>query len=551
MNRPCLKVLICSISLALGTASLTAQQAVPYENRLSAFIDVNVVSMESDEVLEDQIVLVRDGVIVAIGDEDELEIPEDAEVVDGFNGYLMPGLTDLHAHLTDEHEFSLWLAHGVTRVQYLNTSEEALSLSTRVARGELLGPSMHMCVGPISTIEDPVVARAEIVRLADIGFDCVKPYGDLSEPAYGAIIDEANARGMRVISHIPRNLTWQQVLTKGPLDLAHAEEFLYSPIQSVADLDMIDSLMVANKNGVVPTLVTYAAITRQAVMADRMVRELSAEPYSPVDQRYWGSERNHYVAAFPPGRIPRMRQLLAFQRRVVKRLIDAGVVVGLGTDAGNTLIIPGRSVHDELDELKRAGLTSYQALRTATADAAQMLGLDGKAGVVSVGANADLVLLLGDPFEDLSNTRLIAGVMVRGQWLSRDELEANVAETRRSFADEERMIAILENSGLNRALDWVLATSEAAGTPVVRVRALNEMAYQLWKLDDQIFNAVKVFEANGLLYPDDWVPHSSLGEVYEALDRHDEALASYRRAVALNPSYVAGISRIEALERGR
>jgi hypothetical protein len=524
-----------------------AQEPVPYDSGVTAFVGVSVVPMDREEVLPDHTVLVRQGVVVEMGPSDSVPVPAGTRVVEGLGGYLMPGLTDLHAHATDEHEFPLWLSYGVTRIQYLNAYEDLLELANSVADAEILGPTVHLCAGPVSGIQEVGEAREVVARYDEMGFDCVKPYGDLSVEAFDAVVDEARSRGIRTIGHIPRNLTWQDVLRAGPSAVAHAEEFLYSPIESVEDLERIDSLMVANDVALVATLSNYAAITRQPLFAGRMLRHPDVGAYSPVDRRYWTPERNHYVRDFSPNRVPRMRALLGFQRRLTRRLADAGVTLGLGTDAGNNLVFPGSSTHDELDELVKAGLSPYQALRAGTADAARWLGLGDRAGVVREGAVADLVLVLGNPLTDVANALLVAGVMVRGRWLSRAELDDRVARVRAGFTDERRMMALLEEAGVAKVLEWLAARARPGSAPPLRPRALNELAYQLWRIDDRLDDAIRVFEANQRLHRGWWAAHASLAEAYEAAGRPAEALAAYRRAVELKPDYREGRERIRAL----
>src|ERR1051325_4317486 len=106
----------------------------------------------------------------------------------------------------------------------------------------------------------------------------------------------------------------------------------------------------------------------------------------------------------------------------------AGVRLLLGTDAMNTGTVPGFSAHDELADLVAAGLTPYQALRTATGNAAEVLGGRNRTGTVSPGSVADLVLLSANPLETISNTRKIEGVMSRGNWFSRRALSSLLAE---------------------------------------------------------------------------------------------------------------------------
>ena len=96
----------------------------------------------------------------------------------------------------------------------------------------------------------------------------------------------------------------------------------------------------------------------------------------------------------------------------------------------NAGVVPGFSAHDALEDLVTAGLTPYQALRAATANAAEFLGPGAQRGIVAAGQNADLVLLDANPLENIANSRRIAGVMLRGRWLSRADLDRILKELR-------------------------------------------------------------------------------------------------------------------------
>jgi imidazolonepropionase-like amidohydrolase len=109
--------------------------------------------------------------------------------------------------------------------------------------------------------------------------------------------------------------------------------------------------------------------------------------------------------------------------QMVRRFQTAGVRLLVGTDAMNTGVVPGFSVHDELADLVAAGLTPYEALRAATVNAAAFFAVQGRTGTIAVGQPADLVLLEANPLDAIANSRRIAGVMLRGVWLGRDQLD--------------------------------------------------------------------------------------------------------------------------------
>lgn len=113
--------------------------------------------------------------------------------------------------------------------------------------------------------------------------------------------------------------------------------------------------------------------------------------------------------------------------KLVRGFQRGGVHLLIGTDAMNTGVVPGFATHDELADLVAAGLTPFEALRAATANAAEFLAVAGQRGVVAVGQNADLLLLEANPLEKIANSRRIAGVMLCGQWLSRADIDTILA----------------------------------------------------------------------------------------------------------------------------
>ena len=491
-----------SLLASLVAAALSAAAA---RAQTTAFVDVNLVTMEDERVLPRRTVVVRGGTIVAVlAAADSAAVPGDAVRVRIPGAYLMPGLADLHAHPVDPLLHPLYLSHGVTTVQYLNAFPEALGWSAEGAPG----PRIAACGGPVVGVRTVDEARRVVAEQAAAGFDCIKISGDVEAGAFPALVAAARERGMRTVAHIPRNLGWADLLAAAPGAVAHAEEFLYSPIESEAAEDSIVAGMRARGISLVTTLTNYDLITRQKADVDALLLDGRLRYVPAVERRYWGAGRNRYLRN--PGGVPGMRRLLRFQRTLVRRMADAGVPILLGTDAGNSFVLRGSSVHDELDQLVLAGLTPYQALRAATVAPAAFLGwADG--GTIAMGKRADLLLVLGNPLEEVANARLIAGVMAGGRWLPADSLRALRAALAERLRPEAEMVEVLEARGLDAALAWL-----AEGGAALRPRALNELGYQLWKLDGRLADALRVFEANARLHPD-WVPAAeSLAEARAA-----------------------------------
>ena len=262
-----------------------------------------------------------------------------------------------------------------------------------------------------------VVKDGKIVEMG--ASDKVKaPAGVLriSREAYHRLFQVARREGMRVIGHAPRNLGVEPMLEERQDAVAHAEEYLdayffYKMDESIKSADQetqnrflaerekrIPQLAQATAKAgtwVVANLEAYRNIALQVEDLDAALKREGVKYIIPDIAPHWMPERNTYARRFKRDRAPRFRAQYRLLEKTVKGFRDAGVRLLAGTDALNPCVAPGFSLHDELRNLVAAGLTPYEALRTATINAAEFLG--ATSGVVAVGKRADLILVNGDP----------------------------------------------------------------------------------------------------------------------------------------------------------
>lgn len=343
-----------------------------------AFAGVNVVPMDAERVLLGQTVIVEDDHVVAMGPVEAVAIPNGARVIYGRGRWLVPGLVDMHVHVI-ERDLPRYVENGITTVRDLAGLDSVLALvgtehAPRIlASSKLLtgaSPQNPFFSRPVTRVEDAAAAVDE--QLAR-GATSIKVYDGLRRDVYDAIIARARARGVKVAGHVTNNVP-----------IAHA----------MASQDSIEHLsgypLGADDRG-------YAEASRDAGVWN-----------CPTMVVY-----TQYVTRDLPE--PQRTQLLNARRALLTALDEAGARILAGTDAGY-LVPAGTSLHDELAELLAAGLTPYEALRAATRAAGEYLD-DPTLGVIEVGARADLVLVAGNPLEDLATLRNPAGVMLRGTWI--------------------------------------------------------------------------------------------------------------------------------------
>jgi hypothetical protein len=211
--------------------------------------------------------------------------------------------------------------------------------------------------------------------------------------------------------------------------VVHAEEYIYDRNHSSRDFAAIEPRIpelgqATAKAGIwmMPNLTAFKNIGLQANDLQAILDRPEMRFMPPRIRDGWGPATNPYTRRFGKDHYPGIMARYALLEKLVRGFRAAGVRMLIGTDALNTAVVPGFSMHDELNDLVAAGLTPYEALRAATANAAEFLGTADRVGTVTTGKRADLLLVEADPLKDVKNANRRAGVMFRGQWMTESNL---------------------------------------------------------------------------------------------------------------------------------
>jgi imidazolonepropionase-like amidohydrolase len=187
--------------------------------------------------------------------------------------------------------------------------------------------------------------------------------------------------------------------------------------------------------GLEATLTTNERILEE--MRDPAALSLTKRPelayVHPLTRAYWAG--SGLYANAPPARIARNVEVVAYTAHLAKAFAEAGLPVFAGTDTSVPGLAAGASLHDELEALKRAGLSDRTILESATREGPVWLGLAADRGTVEAGKRADLILLTADPLADVANTRQIAAVIVGGRLLTRADLDSRMAALKERYED--------------------------------------------------------------------------------------------------------------------
>lgn len=421
----------------------------------TAFVGVNVVPMDRDTVLENHTVIVRDGRIVSVAPAAEAQVPDDARRIDGAGRWLMPGLAEMHGHVPGpddpvyaENVLFLYVANGVTTVRNMAGHPSHLALRDRVVAGTLIGPTLHAAspwLGP-DVAGTPDAARQVVRDHHEAGFDLIK-LGSIPPDAYAAMAEAAHGIGMPFGGHIPEEVGLTGALDARQTSIDHLDRYVEFLVPDGAAtrgtspgffgsgwVHLADEGRIAEAVRRTLAAGTWNVPTLSLVehlASDEPAEAMIAWPemrYMPQGVRDGWVRSKRQFRARPDFQPAAARRLVALRRTLTRALHDAGAPIALGSDAPQFFNVPGFSIHHEMRMMAAAGLTPYEVLVTGTRNPARYFGTSEEFGTVEPGRRADLVLLEANPLEDLANVRRLAGVMVRGRWLSEADIRSRLED---------------------------------------------------------------------------------------------------------------------------
>lgn len=378
-----------------------------------AVVGVHVVPMDREVVLRDRTVVIRDGRVAEMAASGEVDPPEDVTPIDARGLYLVPGLIDAHVHLRAG-DMDAYLAAGVTTVRNMWGTPEVAELRRAVDEGDRPGPGIVAASPGVDgdpparprslVVEDPDRAAAVVDEMAAAGWDYLKIYQNLSLPVYREVVSHARQEGIPAVGHVPTDVPLSEAL-RGQVSIEHLEGY--------------DKALVGFRR---------TAFRSWAHVGEEEAPEMERLAAATRDARVWNCPTLLVADRVAARHLPEEKHARAVRerRRMVRALHDAGARLLAGTDGGVPVVPPG-ALAEELLELQRAGLSPYEALRTATTGAAEFLGLGHEVGSVAEGVRADLVLLRDDPLADVGALAEPAAVVVGGEWFRSDRLRAAAA----------------------------------------------------------------------------------------------------------------------------
>ena len=440
-----------------------------------AIKNVNILNTNSDSFIVGQTVLIKDGIIQSI--ESATNISSETTVVDGSGKYLIPGLIDSHVHLFySPNDLLLYIANGVTEIREMMGNKERLSWKKEIENGRI-GPKMWVASPPLGTadnlekrfiswtrqarnVNDKTDAEKAIQDFVNQGYDAVKIYSHLNKESYIAATQKAKGFDLPIVGHIPWEIELNDVWENGQSEIGHIEELMNGLKRAFGNIngrenefleyvvnesDRLAENLIKNDIAVTSTVGLVDGVYRQKFELDDVLTkvELSYANVGIVEGVAFGDSGFGWLPKTNLYRLPkgltaeeiegRKRFWAAYAKAcemLTTELSSKGVKIMAGTDANLPTTVPGFSLHEELIGLHKLGMTNAEVLRSVTSTPADWLG--HKAGRITEGYDANLILLDMDPLSDIANTRTVNTVFSNGKMYSRLLLDEMLAAVKKA-----------------------------------------------------------------------------------------------------------------------
>jgi hypothetical protein len=453
-----------------------AQSRVEPASQTLVFTNVNVVDTRDGRILTDMTVVVRGGRIQGVARVGLIAADHNVRVINAAGKYMIPGLWDMDVHTAgtsaaawdEKIIYPLYVANGVTGVRDMGGDLDLLEQQRqRVEDGALPGPHIFFA-GPflssgksnpqIVGVNNPAEAREAAAKLKKRGVNLLTIGSDISRDSYFAIADEATKLKIQFDGPVPDSITATEASAAGQSSIERLTGILLACSSKEDALRQERSQTTAKDFGYQAGVATQALATYDSEKAWNLFVQLSNNNTWQVPALVWSQtiaatgtnltpdprlkyvpisvRRQSELERLRPRTSPELaRKQSARELELVNIMWRAGVQFMAGSDSPAPYVVPGFSLHTELEWLVKSGFSPTEALQSATFNPALFLAKLDKFGVVETGHMADLVLLEANPLADIRNTLKIAAVVLAGRYYSRQDLDkmlARIAEVARN-----------------------------------------------------------------------------------------------------------------------
>ncbi|WPP48483.1 amidohydrolase family protein [Catalinimonas niigatensis] len=395
------------------------EDVIPAGEQTIAIVGATLIDGHRGEPVQDAVVIVRNGEIQKVGRRDSVELPQEAEVLEADGLTLMPGLIDAHFHLGNQALPTHFLRRGVTSVRdpgaWIEDYDKVRASGDPLPRLFLTGPHLDMFPPAYpknsAMVRDEIEAKEQVDKFVAQGASAIKVYFRIPPKIMQAISETAHAYGIPAVAHLEITSA-TDAIHAGIDGIEHITSFgidllPYQDAERYRQMVLADNN--ARRNG---RYEMWNSIDLNSAQADSLIQLIVENgtvisPTLAIFEYQLEEEKTDSIKANG------FRKMLAF----VGRAKEAGATVVVGSHSYVPYADFGWAFQREMELLAESGLSNAEVIQAATMENARFFRIEDRLGSIEAGKQADLILVKGNPYEDIKAMYQIEKVMLNGKWV--------------------------------------------------------------------------------------------------------------------------------------
>lgn len=445
------KLILLSLLVLLGKAALNAQDVLSLmaPSQPVVFAGVHVIRPGLETILMDQIVIVENGRIKELGRAGRVKIPSSSQVIDAAGKYLLPGLSEMHAHIpvpdsagdltVVKQTLFLYLSQGVTTLRGMLGQPFHLNIKEKLAKQGIYNVPIVYTSSPSfngNSVPDVATAERLVKQYKSEGYDFLKIHPGIKVEVYDALARTAKQEGIAFAGHVPVEVGVRHAIQSGQLTIDHFDGYVEAMAPPLPDLNQngffgfnltnqvdvnkIKGLVDLTKQKGTWVVPTQTLFTRWFSPDDpaTMIRE-EEMAYMPSRTRFAWNQNKTNLLKSAGYTAEKYKTYLDIRKKLLFAFHESGAKLLLGSDAPQVMNVPGFSIHHEMVSWADAGIPAWKILKAGTLEVSRFFKTENQVGDIVAGQIANLILLDQNPVDRIGNIKTIAGVMNQGIWMSK------------------------------------------------------------------------------------------------------------------------------------
>lgn len=418
--------------------------------------DVNIIDVRVGEVIKNQNIIIEAGKIIGIYDEITNSNHFHKHII-GHGAFVLPGLAEMHAHIPSantsseriEETLFLYLSNGITTIRGMLGDSSHLLLREKAYSSEIFSPRIYTSSPSLNGNSVTTITEADqkVRKYKNDGYDFLKIHPGIKLEVFNQVVKTAHEVGIPFSGHVPVEVGIRHAIKSGYASIDHVDGFIEGLVPAdknvninengffgynvapLANPDLIGELVELTKKNKVWIVPTQSLFERWfAPISAKELLEQDEMKYMPSSTlRNWLRIKTQYMQdeSFD---VVQWNLFDSLRRVLIKSIQGQGHGILMGSDAPQLFNVPGFSIHHEIKGMQNAGMSKLEILQSGTINPAQFFGMEGTFGEIKAGFDADLIIVNGNPLQELESLRNLVGVMRAGRWISKSEIDEKLKE---------------------------------------------------------------------------------------------------------------------------